>query len=176
MERQNKTIDSEKILAAVGSVVTEFNNLEGTVGLWTSVLVNPRIRYDIVAAAAVGQLQFRRKVEMFEAAYRQRFPKGAPFGELRGLTKRLLAAGEERNRLVHGVWGETDQPDIAFYIRIKPSPSGILLDPFDWSSAQIQESAEKMNALVWEFAEFASLTIGVSAFNDVDWTGTPEPR
>ena len=165
------TVHSKEFLASLGAVVVEFSNLEGTLALWLGILLSPQLRYDIGAATLAQALPYRQKLDQFAALYKTRFPERAPYGELNKLVRAMGKIAEGRNRALHGVWSETDEADVGFYARWNPSKTGVAFDQSYQSSADIDAFAKKVSSLMWKFAEFASLNIGVSGLNNMDLTG-----
>ena len=165
-----RTVHSKELLAALGTVVVEFSNLEGTLALWLGMLLNPTLRYDVGTATMAQALPYRQKVDHFAALYKTRFPD-RPFGELNDLVKAMENIAEGRNKALHGVWSETDEEDVGFYARWKPTKAGVVFDQSYQSSTEIEAFAGRVNALMWRFAEFASLHVGTAGLNNMDLTG-----
>ncbi len=88
-------------------------------------------------------LSYRQKIDHFAALYKTRFPHQTPFGELNKLVKAMGKIAEDRNRALHGVWSETEDSDVGFYARWKPSKKGVVFDQSYQSSAEVEVFAKK---------------------------------
>jgi len=144
----------EPVLAAVGDLTISFANLEMHVELvvWSLVSSNTRI-----GQAITSELGFSRLPVIALSIYRELHGEDEDFMQLQELMKQSLSMAEERNSLIHSVWGVGDSEDSAIRAKVTAKlKHGVRFDSHPVDVAEVRAAAERMRVISGQILLFVS--------------------
>ncbi len=100
----NPAIDKQ-LLAPLGEVAANFSMLDSILSsqIWLLLFGNS-LKEQRTGQIVTAELSFKNKIALFSSLFQHRFPDEKPFERLKAIRKKLRAANEKRNRLLHSVW------------------------------------------------------------------------
>ena len=136
---------SEGVIKALGRLTVDFNMLEQVLAfrIWQLLGVNDQA----VGRIATADLQYSLLVAKFYALCLQR--NGQPEStELEELRSRLIAVGDERNRMIHSVWGGGQDSDSSIALKFTARGKKGLRTSFEnFRPKDIEDVAEEIRTL-----------------------------
>lgn len=135
----------QSVLAAVGRVVVNFNYLEQWVSFYIAFLLggtgNDSQQLGRIMANA---LSFRNLLDVLGSLYRFRTNGGEEFEDL---LRRLGSAEEERNRVVHSIWGAGVEPGTVLRVKGAKKRHGRKLNITEMTIAEVAKIADDIAEL-----------------------------
>jgi len=138
-----------ELATAIGRLVLAFSGLEETLhqAIWGTVEAKDVVKLQV----AVAGLNYSTLVSKFGALYHELFPSPASRAEVADLANRLLAAGEERNSIIHAAWHIDETRSMISRLKTTAKPkAGLVLHSRGVTIAEIDAAADRMTALTDE--------------------------
>ena len=147
----------KQLLAPLGEVAANFAMLENTLSfvIWTLLFGNS-LEEQRTGQIVTAELSFKDKVALFSSLFQHRFPDAKPFGKLKTMRKRLEAANEKRNNLLHSHWGAGTSADSSTRIKTTAKEKrGIVFEFKPMKAQDVKEVADFIAEVAYEILDFA---------------------
>jgi hypothetical protein len=152
-EGRQTAVMTRAFLEAIGAVTVEFASLESHIqfAIW-SLLVGTKLEDQAFGQIVTADLSYRKRLEMLEALLKHKFPE-RDNADFRQLKPRLYKVEEERNAIVHSIWGSSPEPNNV--TRIKTTAKGELKTKFHQLSLDgIRAIATRIYSATEDLANF----------------------
>jgi hypothetical protein len=141
-------------LTAIGDVAVSFALLESTLQTMLGSLIYEHQRVGQIIAA---ELPFRGLRALALALYRERHGEDANFEQLRDLIRRAGDLEDERNRVMHSVWGAGATADSVTRIKMTAKEKhGLRFDFVPVTAAELSDVAGSIKVLAHDIQSFWS--------------------
>ena len=159
MVRGMKAAIHPSLLPSLGQLTVNFSMLEQVVSFFIWELVGSDQRTGQIVTA---EMPFRSLINLFCALYRHRVSDPANITTLDELRKRLEAAAEKRNALLHSGWAEAGQAGVSMRFKTTAKAKQGLKFTFEKTKKpDIDTIGSEMAALAADVQDFMFATIQV---------------
>ncbi len=156
--RMVKASIDPSLLQPLGSLTANFNMLE----LVVKFFIGDLMRADPwIGQIVTAQLSFTILLDKFCSLYRHHVSNPDKLASLEDLRKRLVLAGERRNKFVHGFWAAGIAGGSTLGVTKAKAKTGLQFTYEPVTAAELSAASEEMAALAQEVMDLHTSTLEV---------------